>query len=245
MRLPTAICTFAHLADAVQTVIETMQMGVPIARVELLDARTVGLVNAYSKTGLREEHMLLMEFHGSPASVREQAETVQAIARDNRGNDFEWANAPEERKRLWTARHHAYFAAISSRPGCRAITTDVCVPISRLADALLQSLEEAQADGLPYFLVGHVGDGNFHLGYLIDPASAAERERAERLNHQLVARALALGGTCSGEHGVGLHKMDFLREETGENAVNVMRAIKQALDPLNIMNPGKIFRMPD
>ncbi len=240
-----AICTFAHLADAVQTVIETMQMGVPIARVELLDARTVGLVNAYSKTGLREEHMLLMEFHGSPASVREQAETVQAIARDNRGNDFEWANAPEERKRLWTARHHAYFAAISSRPGCRAITTDVCVPISRLADALLQSLEEAQADGLPYFLVGHVGDGNFHLGYLIDPASAAERERAERLNHQLVARALALGGTCSGEHGVGLHKMDFLREETGENAVNVMRAIKQALDPLNIMNPGKIFRMPD
>ena len=238
-----AICTFASLQDAVQTVIKTIQLGVPIARVELIDAHSVSLINAYSKTSLRQAHMLLMEFHGSPASVREQAETVQAIAHEHQGNDFEWASAPEERRRLWAARHNAYFAAVSSRPGCRSISTDVCVPISRLADCLLQSVDEVNASGIPYFLVGHVGDGNFHFGYLIDPDDASERERAEQLNRQLVARAIGMGGTCSGEHGVGLHKMDFLEQEAGEGALDVMRAIKQALDPLNIMNPGKIFRL--
>ena len=238
-----AICTFASLQDAVQTVIKTIQLGVPIARVELIDAHSVGLINAYSKTSLRQAHMLLMEFHGSPASVREQAETVQAIAHEHQGNDFEWASAPEERRRLWAARHNAYFAAVSSRPGCRSISTDVCVPISRLADCLLQSVDEVNASGIPYFLVGHVGDGNFHFGYLIDPDDASERERAEQLNCQLVARAIGMGGTCSGEHGVGLHKMDFLEQEAGEGALDVMRAIKQALDPLNIMNPGKIFQL--
>ena len=241
--ISAAICTFQSIADAVQTVIHIIQMGVPIARVELLDAHSVGLVNRYSKTALREEHMLLMEFHGSPASVQEQAETVQEIAREHRGNDFQWASAPEDRTRLWTARHNAFFAAIQSRPGCRSISTDTCVPISRLADCLLDSVAEADASGLPYFLVGHVGDGNFHFGYLIDPESAAERETAEQLNRQLVARALALGGTCSGEHGVGLHKMDFLRQEAGEGAIAVMQAIKRALDPLNILNPGKIFKV--
>lgn len=238
-----AICTFASLQDAVQTVIKTIQLGVPIARVELIDAHSVSLINAYSKTSLRQAHMLLMEFHGSPASVREQAETVQAIAHEHQGNDFEWASAPEERRRLWAARHNAYFAAVSSRPGCRSISTDVCVPISRLADCLLQSVDEVNASGIPYFLVGHVGDGNFHFGYLINPDDASERERAEQLNRQLVARAIGMGGTCSGEHGVGLHKMDFLEQEAGEGALDVMRAIKQALDPLNIMNPGKIFRL--
>ena len=216
-----------------------------IARVELIDAHSVSLINAYSKTSLRQAHMLLMEFHGSPASVREQAETVQAIAHEHQGNDFEWASAPEERRRLWAARHNAYFAAVSSRPGCRSISTDVCVPISRLADCLLQSVDEVNASGIPYFLVGHVGDGNFHFGYLINPDDASERERAEQLNRQLVARAIGMGGTCSGEHGVGLHKMDFLEQEAGEGALDVMRAIKQALDPLNIMNPGKIFRLQD
>ena len=238
-----AICTFASLQDAVQTVIKTIQLGVPIARVELIDAHSVGLINAYSKTSLRQAHMLLMEFHGSPASVREQAETVQAIAHEHQSNDFEWASAPEERRRLWAARHNAYFAAVSSRPGCRSISTDVCVPISRLADCLLQSVDEVNASGIPYFLVGHVGDGNFHFGYLINPDDASERERAEQLNRQLVARAIGMGGTCSGEHGVGLHKMDFLEQEAGKGALDVMRAIKQALDPLNIMNPGKIFRL--
>lgn len=238
-----AICSFPSIEAAVRTVIQTIQLGVPIARVELIDAHTVRMVNAHSKLGLREEPMLLMEFHGSPAGVQEQAETVQSIAQDWNGNAFEWATTPEERTRLWTARHNAYFAAVQSRPGCRAISTDTCVPISRLADCLLDSVTEADASGIPYFLVGHVGDGNFHFGYLIDPNSDDERMVAERLNHQLVARALAMGGTCTGEHGVGIHKMGFLLDETGPGAVGMMRAIKQALDPKNILNPGKIFAM--
>ena len=187
--------------------------------------------------------MLLMEFHGSPTGVREQAEAVQEIASDHGGNAFEWASTPEERTRLWTARHNAYFAAIQSRPGCRSISTDTCVPISRLADCLLESVAEADASGIPYFLVGHVGDGNFHFGYLLDPALPEERVTAEKLNHQLVTRALALGGTCSGEHGIGLHKMDFLVSEAGDGAVEIMRTIKRALDPHNIMNPGKVFTL--
>ncbi|BFO53309.1 FAD-binding oxidoreductase [Acidovorax sacchari] len=238
-----AICSFPSIEAAVRTVIQTIQLGVPIARVELIDAHTVRMVNAHSKLGLREEPMLLMEFHGSPAGVQEQAETVQSIAQEWNGNAFEWATTPEERTRLWTARHNAYFAAVQSRPGCRAISTDTCVPISRLADCLLDSVTEADASGIPYFLVGHVGDGNFHFGYLIDPNSDDERMVAERLNHQLVARALAMGGTCTGEHGVGIHKMGFLLDETGPGAVGMMRAIKQALDPKNILNPGKIFEM--
>ena len=240
--ISAAICSFPSIADAVHTVIQTIQLGVPIARVELIDANTVRMVNAYAKLGLREEPMLLMEFHGSPAGVQEQAETVQALASEHGGQAFEWATTPEERTRLWTARHNAYFAAIQSRPGCRAISTDTCVPISKLADCLLESVAEADASGIPYFLVGHVGDGNFHFGYLIDPDNATEFEAAERLNHQLVARAQRLEGTCTGEHGIGLHKMDFLLHEAGEGTVALMRTIKQALDPHHIMNPGKIFR---
>ncbi|HMN92655.1 MAG TPA: FAD-linked oxidase C-terminal domain-containing protein [Hydrogenophaga sp.] len=241
--ISAATCSFPTIEAAVRTVIQIIQMGVPIARCELIDAGTVRMVNAHSKLGLREEHMLLMEFHGSPASVQEQAETVQEIAKEFGGNDFEWATTPEERTRLWTARHNAYFAAIQSRPGCRAISTDTCVPISRLADCLLDSVAEADASGIPYFLVGHVGDGNFHFGYLIDPDQPEEHQKAEALNHTLVARALQLGGTCTGEHGVGLHKMDFLRTEAGDGAIDMMRTIKQALDPDNILNPGKIFRI--
>jgi D-lactate dehydrogenase (cytochrome) len=236
-----AVCSFPSIEAAVRTVIQTIQLGVPIARCELIDAHSVRAVNRHSKLSLREEPMLLMEFHGSPASVQEQAETVQDIAQEFGGNAFEWASTPEERTRLWTARHNAYFAAMQTRPGCKAITTDACVPISRLADCLLDSVAEADASGLPYFLVGHVGDGNFHFGYLIDPAIPEERERAEQLNHQLVARALRLAGTCTGEHGVGIHKMGFLRDEAGDGAIAMMRAIKQALDPLNLLNPGKIF----
>jgi D-lactate dehydrogenase (cytochrome) len=187
--------------------------------------------------------MLLMEFHGSPSSVQEQVQTVQTLAQDHGGAAFEWANTPEERTRLWTARHNAYFAGVQSRPGCRAITTDTCVPISKLAQALLDSVTEAEKAGLPYFMVGHVGDGNFHMGYLIDPLVPQERVVAERLNTQLVDRALRLGGTCTGEHGVGLHKMDFLVSETGAGAVDMMRTIKRALDPQNILNPGKIFTL--
>ena len=238
-----AICSFPSIEAAVRTTIQIIQLGIPIARVELIDRNTVRMVNAHARLGLREEPMLLMEFHGSPASVKEQAELVQEIASEHGGNAFEWASTPEERTRLWTARHNAYFAAIQSRPGCRAISTDTCVPISRLADCLLDSVAEADASGIPYFLVGHVGDGNFHFGYLLDPEAPQERVVAEQLNHQLVTRALALGGTCSGEHGVGLHKMDFLVSEAGDGAVDLMRTIKRALDPHNIMNPGKIFRL--
>ena len=238
-----AICSFPSIEAAVRTTIQVIQLGVPIARVELIDHNTVRMVNAHSKLGLREEPLLLMEFHGSPAGVKEQAETVQALASDLGGTAFEWATTPEERTRLWTARHNAYFAAIQSRPGCRAISTDTCVPISRLADCLLDSVAEADASGLPYFLVGHVGDGNFHFGYLLDPTQPQEREIAEKLNHQLVARALRLEGTCTGEHGIGLHKMNFLVTEAGEGAVQMMRTIKRALDPHNIMNPGKIFAL--
>ena len=245
--LPEAVMaasvSFASVADAVNTTIQIIQMGVPIARCELLDGNTVRMVNTHSKLSLAEASMLLMEFHGSPACVQEQVQTVQAIAEEHSGSAFAWAHTPEERTRLWTARHNAYFAGVQSRPGCRVITTDICVPISRLADALLATLAEADTAGVAYFLVGHVGDGNFHMGYLVDPAQPHEREAAEALNTQLVQRALALGGTCSGEHGVGLHKMGFLLDEAGTGAVDMMRSIKRALDPHNILNPGKIFTL--
>ena len=243
--ISAAICSFPSIEAAVRTTIQIIQMGIPIARVELLDANTVRMVNAYAKLGLREEPLLLMEFHGSPAGVQEQVLTVQEIAADHgaAAAAFAWATTPEERTRLWTARHNAYFAAIQSKPGCRAMSTDTCVPISRLADCLLDSVAEADATGLAYFLVGHVGDGNFHFGYLIDPDKPEEREVAEQLNHALVSRALRMEGTCSGEHGIGLHKMDFLVTEAGVGAVDMMRTIKRALDPKNIMNPGKIFTL--
>ena len=240
-----ATCSFATLADAVNATIEIIQQGVPIARCELLDENTVRIVNRHAKLALPEGTLLLFEFHGSPAGVREQVEAVQAITTGRGGQAFEWAETPEARTRLWTARHNAYFAGVQSRPGCKAITTDACVPISRLAEAVLDSVTEAQAAGLPFFMVGHVGDGNFHMGYLIDPEQPAERVLAEQLNSQLVQRALALGGTCTGEHGVGLHKMEFLVDETGAGAVAMMRSIKQALDPHNILNPGKIFTLPN
>ena len=241
--ISAATCSFPSIEAAVRTTIQTIQMGIPIARVELIDANSVRMVNAHSKMNLREEPMLLMEFHGSPTGVKEQAETVQEIASEFGGKAFEWATTPEERTRLWTARHNAYFAAVQSRPGCRVLSTDTCVPISRLADCLLDSVKEADESGIPYFLVGHVGDGNFHFGYLLDPNDPKETELAEKLNHQLVTRALSLEGTCTGEHGVGLHKMGFLVDEAGAGAVDMMRTIKRALDPKNIMNPGKIFSL--
>ncbi|WP_418317808.1 FAD-binding oxidoreductase [Piscinibacter sakaiensis] len=238
-----AICSFPDVDSAVRTTIQVIQMGVPIARCELLDAHSVRAVNRHDKLSLQESPMLLMEFHGSSAGVAEQAEVVQEVAAEFGGQGFVWATTPEERNRLWTARHHAYFAVLQTKPGCRCVTTDTCVPISRLADCINESVVEVEASGLPYFIVGHVGDGNFHLGYLVDPKLPEERETAERLNRQLVERALRMDGTCTGEHGIGLHKMDFLVSEAGEEAVAMMRRLKQALDPKNIMNPGKIFAM--
>ena len=236
-----AICHFPSIDAAVQTTIQIIQMGVPIARCELLDAHAIRAVNAHSKLGLREAPLLLMEFHGSEAGVQEQAETVQALAAEHGGEAFQWAKTPEERTKLWTARHQAYFAALQMRPGCRCQSSDTCVPISRLAESINDSVAEAEASGIPYWIVGHVGDGNFHLSYLMDPNDAAEVAAVEELNVKMVRRALRLEGTCTGEHGIGLHKMGYLLEEAGAPAVAAMRAIKQALDPLNIMNPGKVF----
>ena len=238
-----AICTFPSIAAAVATTIQIIQMGVPIARCELLDANAVRAVNKHDKLTLREAPMLLMEFHGSPSGVAEQAATVQDVARDQGGQDFEWATTPEDRSRLWTARHRAYFAGLQMKPGCRTVTTDTCVPISRLAECIALAVREADEAGLAYYIVGHVGDGNFHIAYLIDPQMPAERETAERLNAQLVHHALSLEGTCSGEHGIGLHKQGFLIDEAGLATVDMMRLLKRALDPKNILNPGKIFTL--
>ena len=238
-----AICHFPSIDDAVKTTIEVIQLGVPIARCELLDANAVRAVNQHDKLALREAPMLLMEFHGSADSVAEQARTVQDLAREHGGENFEWATTPEDRTRLWTARHRAYFAGMSSHPGCRTVTTDTCVPISRLAECIALAVREVDESGLPYYIVGHVGDGNFHVAYLVDPSQPGERDTAERLNEQLVRHALKLEGTCTGEHGVGLHKQGFLLEEAGTGAVAMMRLLKQALDPKNIMNPGKIFSL--
>jgi len=239
-----AICMFPTVDQAVRTVISTIQMGVPVARCELLDALTIKAVNRYSKTGLREMPMLLCEFHGSAASVAEQAEAVQEIARNNGGLDFEWAVKQEERSRLWQARHDAYLACLQLKPGSRAVATDVCVPVSRLAECIAETNTDIARASIPIPLFGHVGDGNFHLVILVDPASAADLAEAEKINHRLVTRALAMGGTCTGEHGIGIGKLDFLETEHGA-AVEVMRAIKRALDPRNILNPGKVVRMND
>jgi len=237
-----AICMFPGVDEAVRTVIETIQMGVPIARCELLDALTIKAVNRYSKRGLREVPMLLCEFHGTPASVEEQAKTVQEIAAAHGGLDFEWATKQEERSRLWQARHDAYIACLQLRAGNRAMATDVCVPVSRLAECIAETNRDIAKASMPIALFGHVGDGNFHLVILVDPASQADLDEADAINTRCVKRALAMGGTSTGEHGIGFGKLDFLDAEHGD-AVSVMRAIKHTLDPDNLFNPGKVIRL--
>lgn len=239
--ISAAICNFPSIDAAVQSVIEVIQMGVPVARVEFMDTWAVKATNAYSNLALRESPLLLFEFHGSPAGVQEQAEIVQGIARDNGGMDFEWASRPEDRSRLWTARHNAYFAGLQLRPGCRSSTTDVCVPISRLADCVRATASDLDKASFPYTIVGHVGDGNFHVLMLLDPDNPDEWEESQQLNRRLVHRAIEMDGTCTGEHGVGLHKMEFMQAEHGHDALDLMRSLKQAFDPHDIMNPGKIL----
>jgi len=241
--ISAAVCTFPSIDAAVRTTIQIIQMGIPIARCELLDVHAVRAVNRHDKLTLPEAPMLLMEFHGSEAGVAEQAGAVQEIAAEHGGSGFEWATTPEARTRLWTARHHAYFAGLQLKPGSRTVTTDTCVPISRLAECVTQASEAATAAGMTHYIVGHVGDGNFHIAYLVDPNIPAERELAERLNNEVVQRAIEAQGTCTGEHGIGLHKMDFLVTEAGDGAIDMMRTLKRALDPKNIMNPGKIFTL--
>ena len=234
-----AVCQFPDLAAAVNTVIVAMQTGIPVARIELLDDVQMDACIRYSKLeGLAVKPTLFFEFHGSPAGVREQAEAMQAICADHGGNAFEWATQAEDRTRLWKARHSAYYAALAFKPGTTSFATDACVPISRLADCILETKAEVEQSGLTAPIVGHVGDGNFHLIVLFDPKDGGQRERAEALARNVSLRAIAMGGTCTGEHGIGWHKLDALVREHGEG-VDLMRAIKRALDPHNIMNPGK------
>ncbi len=240
--ISAAVCSFHDIESAVQTVIATMQMGVPVARVEFLDENGVKAINKHDKLSLPEKPLLLFEFHGSVLGVKEQAETVQYIANEHGAIGFEWATRPEDRSRLWQARHNAYFALLQLRPGCRAISTDCCVPISQLAACLLETKADCERENLVHSIIGHVGDGNFHVQMMIDPNDPADIARAEAVNERMVARAIAMDGTCTGEHGVGLHKIDFLIQEHGEGAIDVMRSLKHALDPNNILNPGKIIR---
>ncbi len=241
--IAAAVCQYEELAGAVNTVIDTIQMGVPVARIELLDEAQMGACIAYSKLeGYGEKPTLFFEFHGSDASVAEQAETVGAISEEYGGSAFQWTHRQEDRTALWQARHDAYYAVKALAPGKRGIATDVCVPISRLSECILETRRDIDASGLIAPIVGHVGDGNFHVTFMVDPDDKAEMGRAEAINERMVQRALAMGGTCTGEHGIGVGKMDFLIAEHGE-AVSVMRTLKAALDPDNIMNPGKILRV--
>ena len=241
--ISAAVVNFPSAAAAVNTVIQTIQLGVPVARCEFLDPPAIRALNEHSKLELREAYTLFFEFHGSDAGVAEQAAIAQQISTDNGGADFEWASRPEDRTRLWNARHNAYFACLQQRPGCKAISTDTCVPISRLAESLEGARKLLEASGFKSMIIGHVGDGNFHCVILVDPDDREEMRRAELVNDEIVRLALSLDGTCTGEHGIGLHKMGFLVDEAGEDGLELMRRIKLALDPDNILNPGKIFRL--
>ena len=235
-----AVCAFATVEDAVETVIRTVQSAIPIARAELLDEVAIAAVNAYSGLEQRVAPTLFLEFHGTQRGVAEQAAAVEEIATAHRGDGFRWTADEGERLRLWRARHDAYYAMLALRPGARGLTTDVCVPVSRLAECVTETKRDLDACPLPSPLLGHVGDGNFHVIILVDPDNPAELAEAERLNRRLVERALAMDGTCTGEHGVGVGKLAYMAAEHGE-ALEVMRQLKRALDPHGLLNPGKVL----
>jgi D-lactate dehydrogenase (cytochrome) len=234
------ICPFPSVEACCNATILTIQSGIPVARIELLDALQVRAVNLYSKLTLRETPMLFLEFHGTEAAVAEQSERFGEIAREFGGGPFEWATRPEDRTRLWEARHNAALSCFTLRPGAHMVPTDICVPISRLAECVTETQRDIAASGLVAPIVGHVGDGNFHLTLLIDTDDPEEVKTAKRFSERLVERSLAMDGTCTGEHGVGQGKMKYLLAEHGEPALAAMRAIKRAFDPMGIMNPGKI-----
>jgi len=237
--ISAAVCSFPTLEGAVNSVILTIQMGIPVARIELLDEIQMDAINRYSDLDYPVQPTLFFEFHGSTRGVEEHAETVGGICAELGGGGFRWATQQEDRSKLWQARHDAYYACLALRPGARGWPTDVCVPISRLAECLLETRRDIDAAGLLAPIVGHVGDGNFHVVFVLDPDDKTGWERAEAVNRRMIERALAVGGTCTGEHGVGYGKMRYLDKEQGE-AVDVMRQVKRALDPANILNPGKI-----
>ncbi|HUB47069.1 MAG TPA: FAD-linked oxidase C-terminal domain-containing protein, partial [Acetobacteraceae bacterium] len=239
--MSSATCQFSTLGDAVETVIAILQHGIPVARMELLDDVQMGACIAYSKlSGLEEQPTLFFEFHGTQSAVAEQAQQAEEIAAGFNGRGFRWATDPAERGKLWQARHDAYWACLALKPGHQGIATDAIVPISRLDEAILGAKQDISASGLTAPIVGHVGDGNFHTVILVPPEPDG-LARAWELDKKIVARALSLGGSCSGEHGVGIGKREFLTQEHGEDALAVMRSVKQALDPRGILNPGKIF----
>jgi D-lactate dehydrogenase (cytochrome) len=229
------------MQGAAATVITTIQLGIPVARIEIIDEQQLDIVNRYSKTTYPIAPTLFFEFHGiSERAVNEQAEAVQEIARENDAIAFEWATTPEARATLWQARHNVLYATIASRPGAKPWTSDVCVPISRLSECILETQDDLRDSGIIAPLVGHAGDGNFHLIFMVDVNDARELDAVKAANARLVERALKLGGTCTGEHGVGFGKLTYLRAEHGD-ALEVMHMIKRALDPDNIMNPGKLI----
>ncbi len=242
--MSAAVCSFKDIAGAVNTVIQTLQAGIPIARSEALCALTMKALNAYNKTSHKEQPTLFLEFHGTQASVAEQAGLVQEIAREQGGEDFQWATKAEDRNRLWSARHMAYFASLQLKPGTRAVSTDVCVPISRLTECIIDTTKDIDRASMPIPLFGHVGDGNFHLVILIRPESEEDLSEAKAFNERLVRRALDMEGTCTGEHGVGWGKKKWLIEEHGE-AIGLMQSIKRTFDPDNLMNPGKLVSLDD
>lgn len=234
------VCPFPDVQAACQAVIMTIQMGVPVARIELLDSMQVRACNSYSKLDLAETPTLFLEFHGSEAGVKEQSETFSAIADEFGGGPFHWATAAEDRSKLWAARHDAYWSGRGLRPDAQVVATDVCVPISRLAECVTQTADDIEAEGLLAPIVGHVGDGNFHVQVLVDPNNPDEMKTCEAFVERLAIRALDMEGTCTGEHGVGQGKQKYMKREHGD-ALELMRSIKEALDPHNLMNPGKIL----
>jgi D-lactate dehydrogenase (cytochrome) len=239
--ITTAVCNFPSMEAAATTVIQTIQLGVPVARIEIIDEAQLRVVNQYSKTSFSEAPTLFFEFHGpSQAVVEEHARLVKDITDEHGGSEFRWTSSLEERATLWEARHNALYATIASRTGCKAWTSDVCVPIAHLAECIVETQADLAASNLVAPLVGHAGDGNFHLIFMLDPNDPEEHARVAAANHRLVERALKFGGTCSGEHGVGTGKLKYLEHEHGVEALAVMRQVKAALDPKNLMNPGKL-----
>ena len=241
--MSAAVCAFPTIDGATNAVIQTLQMGIPVARCELLCATTMAALNRHNKLNYRESPTLLLEFHGTEASVVEQAKLVQEIAKENGGLDFQWATRPEERSKIWEARHNAYFACLQLKPGSRAVSTDVCVPITRLAECITDTAKEIEKASMPIPLFGHVGDGHFHLVILVDPNSQSDLDEAKAINARLVKRALAMEGTCTGEHGIGIGKQASLQAELGDDVIALMRDIKKVFDPDNLMNPGKVVPM--